>query len=180
VGTQQTTTVIATSVADSTRSAIAAVIVSPDPTLSSMAGPATPDNGGGFTQVFQFNAQPRSGDLDFVGVLFNTSLDASHSCLIAYYPAEGDLIALSADDSTDEAWDWAGVQALGQAGVLSNSQCSVDAGASGVTRTGSAVQLNLKITFTPAFQGTQQIYMAAHDTGGNETAWPYVGYWVVP
>jgi hypothetical protein len=177
---QQTTTVIATSVADPTKSGIATVLVSPDPTLTSMVGPVAPDSGTGYTQTFQFNAQARSGELDFVGMIFNTTLDAAHSCLITYYPTEGDLIALSADDSTNEAWDWVGVQALGQPGTLSNSQCSVDTGASSVTRNGAAVRINLRITFTAAFQGTRQMYMAAHDTGGNLTAWPYTGYWVVP
>ena len=177
---QQSTSVVATSVADPTKSAAANVTVSADTTLTSMVGPVDPNGLTGTAQMFHVTAHPRSGDLDFAGILFNTTVDVSHSCLVAYYPLEGDLIALSSDDATNDAWNWAGIQGLGQAGVLSNSQCAIDTGASSVTRNGSAVQLNLKMTFTPAFRGTRQMFMAAHDSGGNQTAWPYVGYWVVP
>ena len=180
VSVQQATTVRATSLADPTKSAAATIVISPDPTVVPMVGPVNPDSGAGSAQLFQFTAHPRSGELEWVQIVINGGVSATNACYIAYYPGTIDQIALSGDDSTGENNTWAGIQTLGQPGTLSNSQCTINVGASSAVKTGTAVQINLSITFKPAFHGTQQIFMAAQDAGGNLVAWPYVGYWVIP
>jgi hypothetical protein len=178
----KSTMVRATSIADPTKSATATVVVNPDPTLVPMVGPVTPDSGSGASQLFQFQARPRAGELNWAAIVINDSLNANHGCFIDYRPLEGDIIMLSSDDATNENWSWVsgGPKALGEPGSLSNSQCTINTGASSVTRNGTALQINLSISFKPAFTGTRQIFMAAQDTGGNLVAWPYIGYWVVP
>ena len=69
---------------------------------------------------------------------------------------------------------------LGVAGTLQNSQCSVNAGSSSATGSGNNLTVNLAITFTTAFVGTQTIYMRADDNGGLTSNWQSMGTWTVP
>jgi len=181
VPSPQTVTVTATSQADPTRKASAVVTLTQDPTQISMVGPVTPSSGSGRSQLFQFDAQPLSGSLTWVQVLFNDSVSPAAACLVYFDPSSGSIF-LSGDDSTAAANTWIGSAVLGAPGaVLSNSQCAVDAGNSYATTAGNTTSLNLSITFAAPWYGTSKmIFMAAADSAGNQASWPFVGSWDIP
>jgi hypothetical protein len=62
---------------------------------------------------------------------------------------------------------------------MQNSQCAVNAGASSVTTSGNNLILNLTLTFKPAFAGSKNIYMEAHNAT-LDSGWVDVGAWIVP
>jgi len=65
------------------------------------------------------------------------------------------------------------------AGTLSNSQCSINAGAATVTTSGMNLTLNLPVTFTAAYDGAKTTYMyAAGSSAGS--GWLNIGSWTVP
>lgn len=180
VTSAQMVTVRAVSEFDPTRSGTATVTVNPDTSEIAMVGPVVPDSGTGLSQVFRFDARPRSGDLTWVQMVFNSSLSPTSACLVYYDPA-GDQVFLSADDSQPEFNTWVGSAVLGTAGAsLSNSQCTIDVASSWSTSASGEVSVHLDIDFAAGWSGTKHIYMAAEDTSGELSAWPYVGYWIVP
>jgi hypothetical protein len=69
---------------------------------------------------------------------------------------------------------------LGTAGSLSNSQCSLNVGASTVSGSGNNLTLNVVLTFTPAFAGTKSVYMAAINSSNVFSGWAAKGTWTAP
>jgi hypothetical protein len=67
----------------------------------------------------------------------------------------------------------------GSAGVLSNSQCSLDGAASSVSKSGNTVTLNVAITFTAAYSGGKIYFALAWDSTAN-SGWQSIGSWTVP
>src|SRR5438445_580790 len=77
------------------------------------------------------------------------------ACFVQYSPANNTLY-LHNDADNSEVW-----ATLGTAGALSNSQCSIDTGASSASGSGNNLTLTLAITFRPGLNGSQNVYMAA-------------------
>ena len=64
-------------------------------------------------------------------------------------------------------------------GTLQNSQCGIALGSSTAVTSGNTLTLTLAVTFTPAFAGSQTIFMYA--TNGTQTSgWQTRGSWTVP
>src|SRR4029077_53633 len=80
--------------------------------------------------------------------------------------------------ANDAATAWSGPVALGQAGSLQNSQCTVDAGSSSASGSGTNLTVNLALSFKPAFGGAKNIFMDAGD--GLNSGWQQRGTWTVP
>lgn len=176
----QQVTVVATSAADPTKVASAAITLSPTATRTEMAGPVNPDNGSGAAQVFRFEARAMSGSLDWVQFLLNTTLSPTGGCLV-YFDPPSNQVFLSGDDSQASANTWVGSTVLGAGGTtVSNSQCTIDGANSSADVTATAAAVNLSVTFQAGWSGNKAIYMSAGDSGGNVAQWPYLGYWIVP
>jgi hypothetical protein len=151
-----------------------------------------PPVGSGSTQTFSFTFA-QGGFFNIFGgglisprnfavldVLINSALDGRNACYIAFVPVYnfssstgGSLFLV--DNAGDAGGPFSGVTLPG-AGIISNSQCSIDAsGSSWANNT-----LTLAITFLgPGFAGNKVIYMAAQDTEEN-SSWQAMGTWTVP
>jgi len=143
------------------------------------AGPAvggvSPAYGSRFSQTFTFNDSNGWQDLGVVDILINSSLDGRQACYLAYSRAVNALYLVN-DAGTGLL---PGLVMTGP-GTLSNSQCTVSAGASALTVTGNTLTLTLGIAFSPAFSGNQVIYLAARNATDTATSgWQSVGTWSV-
>ncbi len=124
----------------------------------------TPSSGFVASQTFALQYSDAAGapSLQTVWAYFSAGLvnPASSSCLL-YYNVAANLINLARDSGTD--WLTA---PPGSAITLQNSQCSLNAAATTVVRTGNTLTLNLSMTFQPAYAGAKNIYLYAVDVSG--------------
>ena len=56
---------------------------------------------------------------------------------------------------------------IGQPGTLQNSQCTLDAGASSASGSGTNLTVNVALTFQPGFTGLKNNFMLAEDVANN-------------
>jgi hypothetical protein len=137
----------------------------------------TPASGSGTSQTFTLQYYDTSGaaDLQQAWVYFNATLanPASHACLL-YYNVATNQISLLNDSGT--VWQAA---TPGAPVTLQNSQCSLNAATSAVELNGSILRWTVTMTFTPAYAGTQSIYMHALDAELT-SLWQQYGTWTVP
>jgi hypothetical protein len=75
---------------------------------------------------------------------------------------------------------WQAPVTPGTPGVLSNSQCSIDAGASAVTASGNDMIMSLAMTFAPSFSGAKDLLMRADSLSGPSSGWTNQGTWTAP
>jgi hypothetical protein len=104
----------------------------------------------------------------------DTTTSATQSCLLFYSQPTGMLSLLS-----DAGTSWLS-SPLGGSGVLQNTQCAVTLPDSSASVNGTALTLNLAMTFKPSFAGAKHIQMFATGAGGVTTGWVDRGTWVVP
>jgi hypothetical protein len=140
---------------------------------------ATPNSGSGAQQTFalQYADPLGAADLTTVWVWFTSNyntVSSANACLVSYTRSTNQLSLLN-----DAGTAWSTPAALGAAVTLSGSQCSVNAGAASVTPSGTDLTLNLPVTFTAAYAGTNSIYMYAAGSSAN-SGWQNMGSWIVP
>jgi hypothetical protein len=132
--------------------------------------------GGGSPQAFTFIYSDQNGYLDLgtVSFLIKSTLSTPSSCFVQY-SAVTNTIYLHNDADT-------GVTSapLGSAGSLSNSQCSLNVGASTSSGSGNNLTLNVLLTFTPSFAGAKNVYMASVNASDVFSGWIAKGTWTVP
>ena len=139
----------------------------------------TPGSGLGVQQTFALEyADPLgAADLTAVWVWFTSNyntVSAANTCIVDYARATNELFLYNdAGTSLSSA-------ALGVAGTLSNSQCSINAGAATVTTSGMNLTWNLPVTFTTAYAGAKGIDMYAAGSGGANSGWQLMGSWDAP
>jgi uncharacterized repeat protein (TIGR01451 family) len=133
----------------------------------------TPNSGTGAAQVFSFQFSDPSGanDLATVSALFNSTPSVPNGCAVTYNRAQNTL-ALMADAGTIPT-----TSITPGSGSQQNSQCILSGTGSSVTAAGTLLTLNLALTFTGAFNGTQNIYLYAQSAGGANTGWQKCGTW---
>src|SRR5260370_297007 len=136
----------------------------------------TPSSGSGSVQPFSFVYSHPYGyaNINSVNILFNTQIAAPNSCFVQYTRATNALVLVQ--DSGD---GYVGSALLGSPGTLSNSQCSLDAGASSVSFAGGNLTLTLALTFKPAFTGAKNTYMGVVNNVNVFSAWESKGAWTV-
>ena len=146
-------------------------VSSAPPTLIS----ATPSSGGGFTQTFTYTASSVNSYyyLATLYMLFNSSLNGTGACYVIYNRLSNTINLMN-----DAGSAWSGVP-VGTAGMLSNSQCSVDTVASYASASGNNVTVNLAITFKTAWAGAKSNFFYVGDRGGNAAGWQQMGTWTV-
>ncbi len=146
------------------------------PTASAPSPAAGTGSSGTFT--FTFEDGNGTGDLDVLNVLINSALDGRNACYIAFVPSQGLILLIN--DAGEAGGPYAGVAGLPGGGVIANSQCSVDLGASSVNTAGNTLTLTLKMNFQPAFGGNRVVYVAARDKAAHNTGWLSRAVWTVP
>jgi hypothetical protein len=135
----------------------------------------TPNNGNSSAQtlVFAFSDPNGAADIAFTQIDINATLAVSNACYIEFVRGLNEIYLAS------DAGVWQGPLTLGSAGTLQNSQCALNPGASSATTSGNNLTLNLALTFEPAFAGSKNIYMEAHNAT-LDSGWLELGAWVVP
>jgi len=117
----------------------------------------------GLDQTYTF----RVPNLPIVDILINSALDGRHACYVAFVTATKSLFLV--DDAGDAGGPYSGTVLPAPAGTtFSNSQCTIDAGASSISINTDTLTLTLAITFSPSFSGNHTIYAAS-------SSWQAVG-----
>ena len=133
----------------------------------------SPNSGSGpvtFTAVY---SDPNgAADLNQAMLLVNTSLNGVGACEISYYP-QGNQLYLRNDAGTA----WLAALTLGVAGTVSNSQCTLDAGSSSVSKSGSNLTLKVALSFNSGFVASKNVYLYANGLSGQNSGWVQKGNW---
>jgi len=144
------------------------------PNQPPLAGTVTPSSGQGAIQAFTFAVSDGNGvaDLRSALILFNSTLSAAGGCFVRYLRGGN---SLSLRDDTGRIW--LGPAALGAGGILANSQCEVDVGASSVSAIGNTLNVTVALRFLPSFRGLKVIYLAGEDLALAVSGWQRKGTW---
>jgi hypothetical protein len=135
----------------------------------------SPNGGRTSSQNFAFAFTDPAGatDIQAIGILINNVYSDINGCFLYYSGGGSNLLYLLTN-----AGAMGSEIAIGTAGTLSNSQCSVNVGVSSAVLSGTTLTLNLALTFTPEFAGMKMIYMYVQNAGLN-SGWIQTGTWVV-
>jgi hypothetical protein len=136
-----------------------------------------PVSGSGASHAFSFVYSDPYGyaDIYYAEALFQTQIAGQNACFVQYVRATTTLSLIA-----DSGNAYAGSAQIGVAGTLSNSQCTVDAGASSVSTSGNTLTLTLALTFKPAFTGGKNIYMGVFNNANVFSGWQAEGVWTAP
>ena len=109
----------------------------------------SPASGSGASQSFSFLYSDAAGyaDVNWVQMIVGTQLQSNNVCFVTYTRATN-VLQLVVDGGGTFVGSGA---SLGVPGTLTNSQCTLNAGASSVSGLGSNLTVNLFLTFKPAF-----------------------------
>jgi hypothetical protein len=145
----------------------------PAPTLASVS--VTPSGGSGTSQTFAFTFTDPNGASDIVTAYMdvNASLVPNSACYLSYTRASKQIALAS------NAGAWQTGLTIGGTGTSSNSQCTINAGASSVSASGDTLTLNLALSFSPGFAGAKNIFMDVK-SATLDSGWSQKGAWTVP
>jgi hypothetical protein len=134
----------------------------------------TPSSGSGSSQTFSFTFTDPAGfaDINWTQMHFQTTLTGQNACYVQYTRASNALQLWN-----DAGSNYVGSAAPGVAGTLNNSQCTVDAGASSVTTSGTNLTVNLALVFKPAFAGGKNVSMSVTNNANAFSGWQALGAW---
>jgi hypothetical protein len=145
-------------------------------TATASALSATPNSGTGLSQTFvlQYSDTAGASSIPTAWVWFNATFagSAANSCMLYYSVATNQVELLN---DAGEAWTVATPGAA--ATTLQNSQCSLNVTATSVSLSGSALTLNLAMTFQASYSGAKNIYIYAADQSGSTGGWLQAGGW---
>ncbi len=133
----------------------------------------TPSSGSATSQTFSFQFSDPDGaaDLRHVYALINSDLRPNQGCMLCY---DRSAVWLANDGVT--AWI---PLALGSAGTIENSQCSVSGSGTSVSSSGTSLTLRVALTFKAAFGGLKTLHLYAIDAAGHHTGWQAGGTWTI-
>jgi hypothetical protein len=135
----------------------------------------TPASGSGSSQVFSFAFSDASGyaDINWVQMIVGTQVMSNNVCFVTYTRATNVLQLV-----VDAGGGFVGSGAtLGVPGTLANSQCTLNAGASSVSSSGSNLTVNLALTFKPAFAGAKGVFSGVINNVNVFSGWQTMGSW---
>jgi hypothetical protein len=137
----------------------------------------TPNAGSGLTQTFaaQYSDTLGATDLVTTWLWFNATFasSAANSCLLYYDRAANTLFLIN---NAGTGW----LSAPLGAGTLENGSCAISPASSSAVPSGTALTLNVAVTFKPAFSGSKNIYMYAAGASAGNSGWQTRGTWTVP
>ncbi len=148
-------------------------------TPNPLAGPPaivslSPNAGGGTSVTFKavYSDPNGAGDLSEALLLVNSSIKAANGCYV-YYQALGNHLYLA---NNSGAWITPALTP-GVAGMVSNSQCTLNAGSSSVSMAGNDLTLNVALSLSGGFAGTRNVYLYAAGFSGLNSGWVKQGTW---
>jgi hypothetical protein len=146
------------------------------PNDSPQAVSVQPSSGSSWGSTFKFVYQDVDGAFNFTSVqaMVNASQNSASSCYLSVDPIGG-TVSLANDSGNG----WLGPLAFGTQASLQNSQCSVNAGASGGALGINSYSVNLALTFFQGFAGAKNIYGYASGLAGRISGWQMLGAWAV-
>jgi len=134
-----------------------------------------PASGSGSTQTFSFVYSDPGGATNLARGLFltNSALNAASACFAEYNRVTGN-VGLVNDAGT--AWTYV---PLSSSMFVQNSQCQILSGS--VSYAGTAMTVNLQISFKPGFAGAKTTWLLSEDLAGiqNAGSWQAKGTWTV-
>jgi hypothetical protein len=137
----------------------------------------TPSSGAGSSAIFSFVYTDPNGpaDINQTVMHFQTQLVVQNACFL-WYTRSTNTVQLMNDAGT--AFVGSGV--MGTAGTQSNSQCTIDTGASSSSVSGTNLYVNVALTFIkPVFNGAKNISMGVFNNAGTYSGWQTKGTWTV-
>jgi len=150
-----------------------AVVTYPNPVGITPASGNTPAQ----TITFSYQDQSDATNLQTVWALINTAIDGRAACYVAYY-RPGNQLYLYPDNG--DGTQAAKIVLTGN-NTLSNSQCSVSAQGASAQTSGNTLTVTLPISFTAAFAGFKDVWLAGQTMGGAQTSpWQALGALAVP
>jgi hypothetical protein len=153
-------------------------LTSTAPSVVSLTPTAAAGNAQTFTARYN-TANPGGATVERTYLLINTTITGQGGCLVEYAPAANTFRLI-----TDNGNTWSNPVTAGTATTLSNSQCSLNVGASsgsvfagtGTTET----QVLYALTFQPGFAGVKNAYLlAASESSGLHSGWIQGGTYTV-
>ena len=105
----------------------------------------SPSSGSGAGQTFTFQYYSANGNqyLKVLYALINSGTNGAGGCEVEYLPVTNRLYLLN-----DAGSGFLGPATPGMAGILSNSQCSLDVGSSSATGLANSIALKLALGFS--------------------------------
>jgi sugar lactone lactonase YvrE len=138
-------------------------------------------SGTGQTYTFTFTDTNGYTDLSVLDILTNSFLDGINACYVAYVPTGASTGYLYlVDDAGDGGYAPGSPILLSSGATLQNNQCSISAAGSSASASSNTLNLNLAITFKPAFAGNQVFYLAARNNSTGNSGWQAAGSVTVP
>jgi hypothetical protein len=144
--------------------------VNPVPSVVSV----TPSSGSGSSQIFSFVFSDPAGyqDLAWQQIIISSVGSPSGGCYIFYSPSNN--LVYFGNDAGALAL---GPQTLGTTGMLQNSHCSLNVGASSVSGAGNNLTLRLAFGFQGGLTGTLNVYAVTGSVSGLISDWQTIGTW---
>ncbi|GEM_PF-5565261 len=152
------------------------------PNTAPQLSASSPASGTGSVQTFSVTYSDAQGasDISLVQLNISNPVTTDKSCWVAWF-RDGNLLGLI----NDRGDGYVGVAPLGQPGLLSNSQCSIDLRQASLTPAGNQLILTTQIRFTYSFAtlgmgAAKKLSVSATDQGGLTSSWQEIGTWTVP
>jgi hypothetical protein len=132
----------------------------------------SPSAGSGSAQTFAFTFSDPAGAANIVSTQMDIGavLSAAGTCYF-YFSRAANALYLAND-----AGSFGASLAIGTAGTLQNSQCTVNGGISSVSMSGNTLMVNLALSFKPAFAGAKNVYIEAQNPT-LDSGWVLRGTW---
>jgi hypothetical protein len=133
----------------------------------------SPNAGTGTSQTFKavYSDPKGASDLNELLLQVNTRQSSANACYVYYQPQTNLLYLYNAG-----TWMTPGLTP-GAAGTVSNSQCTLNGGASSVTMAGNNLTLSVALTFSNTFVGATNVYLYAGGLSGQNSGWVNEGTW---
>jgi hypothetical protein len=150
----------------------------PSPTATP-TGSIAPSTGAGMSPTFTVTSQDLNGwkyILTQHALIGASSGNLANSCLVVPLNWAGGTLYLLDNDGVT----WLGPAYASSPSTLRNYQCSVNSGSLTVSAPpGNTVTFTVGVTFSTAFTGLKNTYLAVSDQGGQSTPMEAQGTWVV-
>ncbi|PWU02543.1 MAG: hypothetical protein C5B51_20600 [Terriglobia bacterium] len=137
---------------------------------------ATPSAGSGNSQTFVVTAADGGGPsvIGYVGLLINSGLTGVNGCWVLYNRSANTLQL-----ANDAGTGFSSPVAIGAAGPISNSQCSVNTATASTNSSGTTLTVSLPLSFTVSFIGLKSVFAIAQDNSNQNSGWVTTGTWNV-
>jgi hypothetical protein len=138
----------------------------------------SPGSGAGSSVTFTavFSDPYGAGDLRDIDLVVNTTMPKVESasvfntCMVVFFPPSS--LYLLTDSGVLRS-----PLTAGEAGTVSNSECTLNAGLSSVSMSGNNMTLSVALSFTSKVVGSQNLYLDAFGYEATNTGWVTEGTW---